>query len=136
MKTIKKGRPQKGWAFKAECTGSGNGGGGCGSRLLIEQRDVYKTFKSCIGGPAEEYRTFQCCECGVETDTDCVPGIVEQTKLQWQERQNSAEEREKKISAIIDRIFDALADEQEGDNVVVWSSEIHRQLKPIISDLV
>jgi hypothetical protein len=41
MKILKKGRPQKGWATEAKCTWEGNGGGGCGALLLIEEEDLY-----------------------------------------------------------------------------------------------
>lgn len=69
MKVIKKGRPQKGWAKEFVCTGKGNGGGGCGATLLVEQSDLYKTFSSCMG-ETDSHITFACCDCGVETDMD------------------------------------------------------------------
>ena len=73
MKLIKEGRKQTGWSKEFECTGKGNGGGGCGAILLVEQGDVYKTFRSDYGGGTESYNTFKCSECGVETDIGAIP---------------------------------------------------------------
>ncbi len=79
MKTIKKGRPQKGWAKKVKCTGHGNGEGGCGAQLLVEQGDLYKTFRHCYGDSSPTvYITFSCQECGVETDIKDAPSTVTQ----------------------------------------------------------
>lgn len=73
MKVLKKGRPQKGWAGKFTCTGSGNGGGGCGAHLLVEKNDLYQTSRSDYLGDTDYYVTFRCPECGVETDTEGTP---------------------------------------------------------------
>ena len=74
MKTIKKGRKQKGWAKEVECTGIGHGSGGCGAILLIEEADIYETGS---GGEGSDFqRTFKCQECGVETDLLQVPDEV------------------------------------------------------------
>lgn len=43
MKVLEKGTGQEGWSTKARCTGAGNGMGGCGALLLIEQKDLYHT---------------------------------------------------------------------------------------------
>lgn len=67
MKIIKKGREQKGWASEFECTGSGNGDGGCGAILLVEEEDVYLTSSSALH-EIDYYNTFKCCACGVLTD--------------------------------------------------------------------
>lgn len=67
MKTLEKGRPQKGWAKEFTCTGKGNEDGGCGAKLLVEQGDLYRTQSSCRD-ETNRYYTFQCQECGVETD--------------------------------------------------------------------
>ena len=61
MKVIKKG---PGWSMKVECTGHGNGDGGCGSTLLAELGDMFRTQSHSMG----EYITFRCPECGVMTD--------------------------------------------------------------------
>jgi len=67
MKVLKKGREQKGWTTKATCTGNGNGDGGCGAELLVEQGDLYQTSSSALG-ETTDYITFTCAACGVETD--------------------------------------------------------------------
>lgn len=72
MKTIKKGRPQKGWSKKFTCTGKGNGGGGCGAILLVEQGDLFHTVSTALH-ETDYYITFQCCECGVLTDVTEAP---------------------------------------------------------------
>lgn len=76
MKVVKKGRPQKGWAKEFTCTGKGNGGGGCGAVLLVEEGDFYQTCRSFYDGSTERYTTFRCTECGVETDVEGVPSSV------------------------------------------------------------
>lgn len=77
MKTVKKGRKQKGWAKEVKCTGNGNGGGGCGATLLVEQGDLYKTFHHCYGDSSPDvFITFTCQECGIETDIDAPSNVV------------------------------------------------------------
>lgn len=68
MKTLKKGRTQKGWAKEFDCTGKGNKDGGCGARLLVEQADVFETKSHHYDGSTDCYATFKCPECGVLTD--------------------------------------------------------------------
>ncbi len=68
MQVIKKGRKQMGWAKEFTCTGSGNGGGGCGATLLVEKTDVYQTSRGYYDGSTDYFITFCCAECGVETD--------------------------------------------------------------------
>ena len=68
MKVLKKGRPQKGWSKEFICTGKGNGNGGCGAKLLVEQDDLYKTSHTDMCGDTEYFVTFRCIACGVETD--------------------------------------------------------------------
>ena len=83
MKVLKKGRPQRGWSKELECTGAGNGGGGCGARLLVEIGDVFETERSCMGRDIDYFVTFRCSECGVLTDIDNVPSHVrEAAKVQ------------------------------------------------------
>lgn len=86
MKVIKRGRPQKGWSTKRICTGNGNGGGGCGGELLVEEGDLYYTYSGCLG-ESSTYVTFTCDLCGVETDVPSVPPSVRQrihkNKTEW-----------------------------------------------------
>ena len=76
MKVIKKGRPQKGWAKQINCTGKGNGKGGCGAVLLIEEADLFRTGKHSYDGSSEYFVTFKCSECGVLTDVNSYPGDI------------------------------------------------------------
>lgn len=68
MKLIKPGREQKGWAGEYTCTGAGNGNGGCGATLLVEEGDLYFTHSSHYDGSNETYVTFKCMQCSVQTD--------------------------------------------------------------------
>lgn len=72
MKVLKPGREQKGWARQSTCTGDGNGGGGCGAELLVEQDDLFETQSHCLH-ETDYYITFQC-PCGVRTDLKNPPG--------------------------------------------------------------
>lgn len=67
MKVVKKGRPQKGWAKKFKCTGRGNGDGGCGAELLVEEDDLFHTLSTALW-ETDYYITFRCSGCGVLTD--------------------------------------------------------------------
>ena len=67
MKIIEPGRPQQGWSIEAGCTGHGNGNGGCGAKLIVEQPDLFKTFRG-VRDEHEECVTFKCAACGVLTD--------------------------------------------------------------------
>jgi hypothetical protein len=67
MQTIRPGRKQKGWAIEQSCTGRGNGGGGCGALLLVEEDDVFCTY-SHSRDETDVFYTFRCQECGVLTD--------------------------------------------------------------------
>ena len=76
MKVITPGRPQKGWAKEFKCTGAGNGDGGCGAVLLVEQDDLYRTSSGHYDGSTDHYVTFRCSACGVETDIEDTPSGV------------------------------------------------------------
>jgi hypothetical protein len=78
MKVIEKGRDQKGWSIEQVCTGNGNGGGGCGAKLLVERADLYGTARGYIDGSSDYFTTFKCTLCGVETDIpdSKVPGNI------------------------------------------------------------
>ena len=80
MKIVKLGRKQKGWAKEFECTGKGNGDGGCGAILLVEEADLFATSSSHYDGSTDYYTTFKCISCGVLTDIPDgdVPGHIRQ----------------------------------------------------------
>ena len=68
----------EGWNLEVKCTGFGNGGGGCNSRLLIEPNDVYMTFSTDYLGDTDSYYTFCCPVCNAETDINAkkIPGRI------------------------------------------------------------
>ncbi|HEY3499498.1 MAG TPA: hypothetical protein VGK73_32635 [Polyangiaceae bacterium] len=75
MKVLKPGRKQKGWAAETECTGSGNGNGGCGAVLLVDASDLFRTWRHSYGETSPDYyATFACPSCGVLTDVKGYPG--------------------------------------------------------------
>ena len=94
MKVLKKGRPQKGWAGEYICTGSGNNGGGCGAKLLVEEGDVFQTQSSCLG-ETNHYITFRCPECNVLTDITNPPSHL-WDKAPKRERKPKEEKTEEK----------------------------------------
>ena len=75
MEIIKPGtKKQKAWAKNYKCSGSGNGGGGCGALLRVEVTDLYYTRSGCGRDDYETtYVTFTCPQCLVKTDIK--PGI-------------------------------------------------------------
>lgn len=87
MKVIEKGRPQKGWAREYKCTGSGNGDGGCGALLLVEQGDLFQTQRNCRD-ETDYYVTFKCPDCGVLTDIGTSPFCPANlpTQREWEAR--------------------------------------------------
>ena len=62
MEVLKKG---KGWNLKQKCTGYGNGNGGCGSLLKVEEQDLFLTYSD-----SDRYITFQCPVCNKYTDVN------------------------------------------------------------------
>ena len=75
METLKKGTGQKGWSVIITCTGKGNGDGGCGAELRVEESDLFRT-ESHARDDTTAYTTFRCQECGVLTDLQNVPQRV------------------------------------------------------------
>lgn len=75
MKVIKKGKP---WSVEAMCTGAGNGDGGCGAKLAVEEGDLYIT-ESHSRDETEQHVTFRCCDCLAETDVgkNKVPSAIQ-----------------------------------------------------------
>lgn len=87
MKVLKPGRKQKGWAKEFQCSGAGNGLGGCQAVLLVEQGDVFQTSKSLMGRDTDYFQTFKCCECGVLTDIQESLPFTITTKEEWDKAQ-------------------------------------------------
>lgn len=81
MKVLEKGN---GWSIEQICTGNGNRGCGCNSKLLVEKDDIYVTTRFDFAGDVDYFYTFKCPICGVETDinTKELPYIITKEKLQ------------------------------------------------------
>ena len=75
MKVLEQG---PGWNMEIRCTGKGNGGGGCGSKLLVERGDIYLNRSYDMLGEYETYHTVRCPVCGVENDipSNQIPGNI------------------------------------------------------------
>jgi hypothetical protein len=86
MKVIEKGDGRKGWAKEFRCTGAGNGNGGCGALLLVEQNDLYITRHFDYGGGESVHVTFRCPLCYNETDVE-IPNNIKR-KLQAKGKNN------------------------------------------------
>ena len=85
MRIVKPGREQKGWSIETACTGNGNGGGGCGALLLVEEADLFLTFRNTFRNARDEtttYVTFRCVSCNVPTDIQSVPLRVQEAVRQ------------------------------------------------------
>ena len=68
MKILQAGNPN-GWKIEQECTGKGNGNGGCNTRLLVSEDDILINYHTeDISGYTYYYYTFKCPCCGVLTD--------------------------------------------------------------------
>ncbi|MBI4434955.1 hypothetical protein HY635_04065 [Candidatus Uhrbacteria bacterium] len=80
MKVIKKGRPQKGWTKELKCTGEGNGDGGCGAKLLVEEGDLFRTESHALN-ETDYYITFRCPNCNALTDIDDRVGNISAHEL-------------------------------------------------------
>ena len=61
------------WSTNARCSGVGNGGGGCGVLLLVEEADLLVTRTKLS---VKITCSFRCAACGTITDID-VPKEVE-----------------------------------------------------------
>ena len=77
MKVLKQGA---GWSLQQGCTGFGNGDGGCGASLLVEEGDLFETANTDYGGGRDTYVTFRCPQCGKLSDVDksFVPSSIRQ----------------------------------------------------------
>lgn len=78
MKVLKEGQP---WSKEVECTGKGNGGGGCGATLLIQEGDLFYTY-SHVKDETDRFISFRCPCCGALTD---VTGITTRIKIKEKE---------------------------------------------------
>lgn len=80
MKVLEKG---PGWSMAVKCTGDGNGGCGCGAKLLVERGDIYLTHSYDYGGGHDIFYTIRCPICNVETDMDPskVPSLIRRELL-------------------------------------------------------
>ena len=67
MKVLQEGNPN-GWEIEQECTGKGNGDGGCKARLLVGKEDIFVTAHTDFTGDTDYYYTFKCPCCGALTD--------------------------------------------------------------------
>ena len=67
MKVLQEGNPN-GWEIEQECTGKGNGDGGCKARLLVSGNDIFVTAHTDFSGDTDYYYTFKCPCCGAWTD--------------------------------------------------------------------
>lgn len=89
MKVLKPGREQTGWSSERVCTGAGNGGGGCGAKLLVEEKDLF-LMHSYVHVDHDVFVTFRCIQCGVLTDiNDCPSGVrsrIPKSQKEWEAR--------------------------------------------------
>ncbi len=90
MKIIKKGRDQIGWATQTLCTGKGNGEGGCGAELLVEEGDLYFTSSGHYDGSIDYFTPLTCPICGVKTDLEDVPSSVADRVIKVERKINNA----------------------------------------------
>ena len=82
MKVIKNGEEIDSWKLRINCTGRGNGGGGCGALLEIREEDIYNTYSYDYLGDKDTYYTIVCPICGKETDlnTNQLPYEIQYTR--------------------------------------------------------
>jgi hypothetical protein len=98
MKVIKPGRAQKKWAKEFKCTGTGNGSGGCGATLLVEEDDLFQTHVNSMD-ETDYFTTFKCCACGVFTDIptpDHLNTLELPTQVVWDRKHRASATRTKK----------------------------------------
>lgn len=68
MEILTKGKDVQSWSIDWNCTGYGNGGGGCDALLRVEESDFFRTPDSDMSGHHGYFSTFQCPICKVWTD--------------------------------------------------------------------
>ena len=75
MKILEPGEPTKRpWSRVIVCTGRGNGFGGCGAKLLIEEGDLF--FTTLSDETATQCDTICCHQCSRLTDLGNLPFTV------------------------------------------------------------
>lgn len=97
MKVLQEGNPN-GWEIEQDCTGKGNGDGGCGARLLVAEDDIFVTSHTDYGGDTEYFYTFKCPCCEVLTDIpekDVVSRVRSKAMDKYREEQCKREENKK-----------------------------------------
>lgn len=88
MKILKKGSILPTWKEHVICTGSGNGGGGCGANLEVHLGDVYRTISYDYGGGSDAHYTIMCPVCNTETDIKG-PACAVPSKNEWLRKRNT-----------------------------------------------
>lgn len=73
MKVLKEGKGN--WSREETCTGKGNGDGGCGAVLLLEEGDFFYTY-SHIKDETDRFISFRCPCCSVLTDVKNIPSRI------------------------------------------------------------
>lgn len=132
MKVLEPGRQQQGWATEAKCTGSGNGNGGCGAKLLVDESDLFTTSSQSYGDTSPEvYVTFKCAQCGVLTD------ITNYPRAKWGDLPKRAPRSEADLSLrgivaqVAGQIDETIASGEEVDVSILstWMGELHAALR-------
>ena len=104
MKVLKLGKPKerKKWSIKRTCTGNGNDNRGCGSKLLIEETDIYMTYHSHYWGETDSYFTFSCPVCSAMTDINenSIPYEVQERIIARMEEQERLERENENIKSL------------------------------------
>jgi len=77
MKVIEKSEGESRWTSIVQCTGEGNECENarrqafpCGSKLEIDENDIFMTHHYCFDGSVSDYYTITCPCCGALTDLD------------------------------------------------------------------
>ena len=94
MKVLQEGNPN-GWEIEQECTGKGNGDGGCKARLLVSEDDIYITTHTDYTGDTDYFYTFTCPCCGVMTDIPEKDIVIRVRRKAMKKYQKEQEEKKK-----------------------------------------
>ena len=104
MKVLQEGNPN-GWEIERKCTGQGNGGGGCGRRLIVIGNDIFVTTDTSYG-ENYYYYTSKCPYCGIYTDIPEkeIPLVFKEKAMK--EYKRIQEKEEKKFRENNEKIFE------------------------------